>query len=88
MASAAHLYLKLPFYAQPLAPTPPPPLPCKVVLIGRVDIYLSNNQQTILANTSWTNTSEGKPDLVEDQNQQYKITLKIDGKADRTVKGW
>ena len=43
MASAAHLYLKLPFYAQPLAPTPPPPLPCKVVLIGRVDIYLSNN---------------------------------------------
>ena len=42
MASAAHLYLKLPFYAQPLAPTPTP-LPCKVVLIGRVDIYLSNN---------------------------------------------
>ena len=41
MASAAHLYLKLPFYAQPLAPTPP--LPCKVVLIGRVNIYLSNN---------------------------------------------
>ena len=31
-----------------------------------------------------TNSSEGKPD----QDQQYKITLKIEGKADRTAKAW
>ena len=29
---------------------------------------------------------EGKLDLVVDQDQQYKITLKIEGKADRTAK--
>ena len=28
----------------------------------------------------------GTPDLVVDQDQQYKITLKIEGKADRTDK--
>ena len=36
--------------------------------------------------TTWTNSSEGKPDLVVHQDQQYKITLKIEGKADRTAK--
>ena len=30
----------------------------------------------------------GKPDLVVDQDQQYKITLKIEGKADPTAKGY
>ena len=30
----------------------------------------------------------GKPDLVVDQDQQYKITLKIEGKADQTAKGY
>ena len=29
---------------------------------------------------------EGKPDLVENQDQQYKITLKIEGKADGAAK--
>ena len=29
---------------------------------------------------------EGKPELVVDQDQQYKITLKIEGEADRTAK--
>ena len=33
------------------------------------------------------NSGEGKPHLV-DQDQQYKITLKIEGKADLTAKGW
>ena len=28
----------------------------------------------------------GKPDLVVDRDQQYKITLKIEGTADRTAK--
>ena len=37
---------------------------------------------------TWTNSSDGKPDLVVDQCQQYRITLKIEGKADRTAKGW
>ena len=35
----------------------------------------------------WKNSSEGKPDLVVDQDHQYKITLSIEGKADRTTKG-
>ena len=30
----------------------------------------------------------GKPDLVVDQDQQYKITLKIERKADPTAKGY
>ena len=34
------------------------------------------------------NSGEGKPYLVVDQDQQYKITLKIEGKADLTAKGW
>lgn len=44
----------------------------------------------MLANNSCTdqldnaNSSEGKPDLVVDQDQHYEITLKIEGKADRT----
>ena len=44
------------------------------------------NKWTILAKTTWTNSGEGKPHLVVDQDQQYKITLKIEGKADRTAK--
>ena len=40
--------------------------------------------RTILART---NSSEGKPDPVEYQDQQYKITLKIEGKADWTANG-
>ena len=32
-------------------------------------------------------SGEGKPDLVIDQDQQYKTTLKIEGKTDRTAKG-
>ena len=28
-----------------------------------------------LSRTTWTNSSEGKPDIVVDQDQQYKITL-------------
>ena len=32
-------------------------------------------------------SGEGKPDLVIDQDQQYKTTLKIEGKTDRTTKG-
>ena len=42
--------------------------------------------RTILARTTWTNSGEGKLNLVADQDQQYKITLKIEGKADRTAK--
>ena len=30
----------------------------------------------------------GKPDLVVDQDQQYKITLKIEDNAKRTAKGY
>ena len=44
--------------------------------------------RTILVRTTWTNSSEGKPDLVVDQDQRHKITLKIEGKADRTAKGY
>ena len=44
--------------------------------------------RTSLARTTWTISSQGKPDLVEDQDQQYKITLEIEGKADRTAKGY
>ena len=36
----------------------------------------------------WSNSSEGKPDLFVDQDQQYKITLKIEGKADQTAEGY
>ena len=43
---------------------------------------------TILVRTIWTNSSEGKSGLVVDQDQQYKITLKIEGKADRTAKDY
>ena len=35
------------------------------------------NLQIILGRTTWTNSSKGKPDLVVDQDQWYKITLKI-----------
>ena len=35
-----------------------------------------------------TKSSERKPDLVVDQDQQYKITLKIEDKAHRTAKGY
>ena len=45
-------------------------------------------QRTIIARTTWTNSSEGKPDPVVDLDQQYRLTLKIKGKADRTAKGW
>ena len=38
--------------------------------------------------TTWTNSSEGKPGLVVDQDQQYKIPLKTEGKTDRTAKGY
>ena len=31
----------------------------------------------------WTHSSEGKPDLVVDQDEQYKITLEIKANADR-----
>ena len=31
-------------------------------------------------------SGEGNPDPVVDQDQQYKMTLKIEGKADRTAK--
>ena len=34
------------------------------------------------------NSGEGKPYLAVDQDQQYKITLKIEGKADLTAKVW
>ena len=34
------------------------------------------------------NSGEGKPYLVVYQDQQYKITLKIEGKAALTAKGW
>ena len=37
--------------------------------------------------TTWTNSSKEKPNLVVDQDQQYKIPLKIEGKTDRTAKG-
>ena len=43
---------------------------------------------SILARASWTNSSEGKLDQVVDQDQQHKITLKTEGKADRTAKGY
>ena len=33
------------------------------------------------------NSGEGKPYLIVDQDQQYKITLKIEGKADLTAIG-
>ena len=52
-----------------------------------MSLHLSSNSsiigRTILART---NSSEGKPDHVDYQDQQYKITLKIEGKADRTAK--
>ena len=35
------------------------------------------------ATTSWTNSSERKPDLVEDHDQQHRTTLEIEGKARR-----
>ena len=37
----------------------------------------------MLARTTWTNSSEGKPGLVVDQSQQYKIS-----KADRIAEGY
>ena len=42
--------------------------------------------RTIFARTTWTNSSEGKPNLVVDQDQQYK-KIQIEGKADRTAEG-
>ena len=58
------------------------------ILYVVTSILFSNSSiigRTILAKT---NSSEGKPDPVEQQDQQYKITLKIEGKADRTAKAW
>ena len=40
----------------------------------------------ILARTTQTNSKEGKPDLVVDQDQQYKMTLKVESKADWTLR--
>ena len=37
----------------------------------------SSRKRTILARTTWTNSGEGKPDLVVHQDQQCKITLRI-----------
>ena len=37
----------------------------------------SSRNRTILARTTWTNSGEGKPDLVVHQDQQFKITLRI-----------
>ena len=64
--------------------------------MSKLHIRMSNHHHrdsclanTILARTTWTNSSEGKPDLVLDQDQQYKIAFKIEGKAaDRTAKGY
>ena len=44
-------------------------------------LLLANNS----CRTTWTNSSEGKPDLGINQDQQYRITLKTEGKADRTA---
>ena len=49
-------------------------------------VILSYLFSAILARTTWTNSGEGKPDLVVDPDKQYKITFKIEGKADRTAK--
>lgn len=37
------------------------------------------------ARTTWTNSNERKPYLVEDQDRQHRKTLKTEGKADRTA---
>ena len=37
----------------------------------------SSRKRTTLARTTWTNSGEGKPDLVVHQDQQCKITLRI-----------
>ena len=37
--------------------------------------------------TTWINNSEEKPDFGVDQDQQYKIALKIEDKADLKAKG-
>ena len=37
------------------------------------------------ARTTWTNSREGKSELVEDQDQQHRTTLKIERTADRTA---
>ena len=52
-----------------------------------VGLYLQATR-TIILRTTWTNSNQGKQDLVVDQDQQYKITLRFQGKADRTAEGW
>ena len=47
---------------------------------------LRNNQENCKERTTCTNSSEVKPDLCEDQDQQCSIKCKSKCKADRTAK--
>ena len=49
-------------------------------------VFSKRNSYLFVNPFYWTNSGEGKPDLVLDQDQRYKITLKIKSKADRTSK--
>ena len=49
-------------------------------------VFSKTNSYLFVNPFYWTNSGEGKPGLVLDQDQRYKITLKIEGKADRTAK--
>ena len=44
---------------------------------------MSEQLQGLTCDLTWRKNSEGTSDLGVDQDQQYRITFKLEGKADR-----
>ena len=47
--------------------------------------FISEQLQGLTCDLTWRNNNEGTSDLGMDRDQQYRITLKLEGKADRTA---
>ena len=45
--------------------------------------FMSEQLQGLTCDLTWRKNSEGTSDLGVDQDQQYRITFKLEGKADR-----
>ena len=47
--------------------------------------FISDQLQGLTCDLTWRNNNEGTSDLGMDRDEQCRITLKLEGKADRTA---
>ena len=47
--------------------------------------FISEQLQGLTCDLTWKNNNEGTSDLGMDRDERYRITLKLEGKADRTA---